>query len=110
IVAQAAAEEHSRSRLTSASLQANAPTTQRNVIYGRGREDAPEAQQAANEGGGLLNDPGEIAQVEKYRAELEQELMTEREQEEARLIAEEEAAAQTEAAQAQAENRRAQEP
>ena len=81
-----------RQRLNSASLSDSAPTTQRDVIYGRNREEnviAPTNDNVTDEGG-LLNNPSEVHKIEEYRAQLEQELSAE---EEAAAAAEE--AAQT---------------
>jgi intracellular multiplication protein IcmG len=73
-----------RKRLNSASLSDSAPTTQRDVVYGRNREDAQEAikQSAVEvpEAGGLLNNPGEVKKIEDYRAKLEQDLIEQEQQ------------------------------
>ena len=71
-----------RQRLNSASLSDSAPTTQRDVIYGRNREEnviAPTNNNVADEGG-LLNDPSEVQKIEEYRAQLEEELTAEEQQ------------------------------
>ena len=70
------AADDGRRKLTSASLTDNAPTTQREVIYGLTREDtetetAPEDTAVS---GGLLHDQNEVRKVEDRRRELEEEL------------------------------------
>ena len=71
-----------RQRLNSASLSDSAPTTQRDVIYGRNREEnviAP-VNDNTNDEGGLLNDPSQVRKIEQYRAQMEEDLEVQEEQ------------------------------
>lgn len=66
-----------RVRLDSASLSSSAPTTQRDVVYGRNREEAQDSllqEDTQPIEGGLLNNPSEVEKIERYREKLEGEL------------------------------------
>lgn len=99
--AAAPAAEANRQRLNSASLATSSPTTQRDVVYGRHREDAmvdAAENTAADTGGGILNDLSEVEKIEQYRQQIDDELIT---AEEAALEAQNAASAAPDQAQPQ---------